>query len=218
MNIAPSALGMIAGTAPYVRVADQHSWGSNFLEVGAVYFSVPLQQIPSALTPTDQNSYVDWGFDATYQRTFGADIFSLTGNVLFESQTLGASFAAGTSANPTNNLTQLRVAASYYWNNTYGATLAYESIFGSTDTGLYAPAPLTGSADGSPNSQAIVAQIDWTPFGNDTTHWGYPWLNVRIALQYTWYLQFNGGTTNYDGFGRNATDNNTLLLYTWFAF
>jgi hypothetical protein len=86
------------------------------------------------------------------------------------------------------------------------------------DTLLYAPAPLTGSANESPNSQAIIAQIDWTPFGNDTTHWGYPWLNVRVALQYTWYLQFNGGTTNYDGFGRNASDNNTLLLFTWWAF
>jgi hypothetical protein len=123
---------------------------------------------------------------------------------LFESQNLGASFAAGLSANPTNSLTQFRIAASYYRNNTYGATLAYIGTFGSTDTLLYAPAPLTGSANGSPNSQAIVAQVDWMPFGNDTTHPGYPWLNVRVALQYTYYLQFNGGTTNYDGSGRNA--------------
>jgi hypothetical protein len=96
--------------------------------------------------------------------------------------------------------------------------VAYTGIFGTTDPILFAPAPLTGSASGSPNSQAIIAQIDWTPFGNDTTHFGYPWLNVRVGLQYTYYLQFNGGTTNYDGFGRNASDNNTLLLFTWWAF
>jgi len=83
---------------------------------------------------------------------------------------------------------------------------------------LYVPAPLTGSASGSPNSQAIIAQIDWTPFGSDTTHAGFPWLNVRIGLQYTYYLQFNGGTTNYDGFGRNASDNNSIFLFTWWAF
>lgn len=218
MNVAPSALGTIAGSAPYVRFAYQQSWNNNFLEIGGVLFDPTLQQVPGALSPSAQNQYVDWGFDATYQRTVGSDIFSITGNVLFEAQTLGASFAAGVSANPTDYLTQLRIAASYYWNNTYGVTLAYAGTSGSTDTGLYAPAPLTGSASGSPNSQAIIAQIDWTPFGRSTSEAGYPWLNVRVGLQYTYYLQFNGGTTNYDGSGRNASDNNTLLLFTWWAF
>jgi hypothetical protein len=64
----------------------------------------------------------------------------------------------------------------------------------------------------------LVAQADWTPFGNDTTHKGYPWLNVRVGLQYRHYLQFNGGTDNYDGLGRNASDNDWLMLFTWWAF
>jgi hypothetical protein len=29
---------------------------------------------------------------------------------------------------------------------------------------------------------------------------------------------FNGGTTNYDGFGHDASGNNTLFLYAWLAF
>ncbi|HKX16774.1 MAG TPA: hypothetical protein VJT33_02025 [bacterium] len=218
MNIAPSSLGTVAGGAPYFRLAHQQSWGSNFLEIGGVYMSTPLQNVPGANASTDQNQYVDWGLDATYQRAFGPDILAITGNVLFENQTLTASAAAGLSANAGNTLTQLRIAASYYWNSRYGATLAFTSTTGSMDTGLYAPASLTGSASGSPNSQAIIAQVDWTPFGADTTHAGYPWLNVRIGLQYTAYLMFNGGTTNYDGSGRNASDNNTLLLFTWWAF
>ncbi len=37
-----------------------------------------------------------------------------------------------------------------------------------------------------------------------------PWQNVRLSAQYTAYTKFNGGTTNYDGFGRNASWNNTL--------
>lgn len=217
-NVSASSLGTIAGTAPYFRLATQQTWGDNFLEIGGGLFSVTLSQIPGALTTTAQNSYLDWGFDATYQRTFGPDILAFTSNILFENQTLPASFAAGLSANRSNYLTQFRIAGSYYWNARYGATLAFTSTTGSTDSLLYAPASLTGSANGSPNSQAIVAQIDWTPFGNDTTHAGYPWLNVRIGLQYTSYLQFNGGTTNYDGSGRNASDNNTLLLFTWWAF
>ena len=218
MNISPSSLGTISGGAPYFRIADQHAWGNNFLEVGGVWMDIPLRQVPGALTSSAQNEYVDWGFDATYQRTFGSNILAITTNILFETQRLTASSAAGLSGNASNYLTQFRLAAAYYWNNRYGVTLAYAGTTGSTDSTLYAPAPLTGSANGSPNSQAIIGQIDWTPYGNDTTHAGYPWLNVRVALQYTYYVQFNGGTTNYDGSGRNASDNNTLLLFTWWAF
>jgi hypothetical protein len=29
---------------------------------------------------------------------------------------------------------------------------------------------------------------------------------------------FNGGTKNFDGFGHDASDNNTLFLYAWLAF
>ena len=34
---------IIAGSAPYLRVADQHAWGNNFLEVGALFMDIPLQ-------------------------------------------------------------------------------------------------------------------------------------------------------------------------------
>ena len=40
---------------------------------------------------------------------------------------------------------------------------------------------------------------------------------VKFALQYTIYSKFNGGTSNYDGFGRSASDNNTLYLEAWIA-
>ena len=150
MNIGPSSLGTIAGTAPYLRSADQHTWGNNFLEIGGVAMWIPLQQIPGIPDPAAQNSYLDWGFDATYQHTFGSDTLAIATNILFEQQTLGASFDAGISANPSNSLTQFRIAASYYWNNTYGFTLAYNAVFGTTDQGLFAPAPLTGSAKRQP--------------------------------------------------------------------
>jgi len=37
-------------------------------------------------------------------------------------------------------------------------------------------------------------------------------------MQYTGYWRFNGGRSNYDGFGRSASDNNSFFLYTWLAF
>ena len=42
-------------------------------------------------------------------------------------------------------------------------------------------------------------------------------LNVRVALQYTGYLRFNGGNDDYDGFGHSAADNNSLFLFLWTA-
>jgi hypothetical protein len=63
----------------------------------------------------------------------------------------------------------------------------------------------------------FIGEINWTPNGN-TTSGGFPWWNVRVGLQYRYYTEFNGGTINYDGHGRNATDNNELLLYTMFSF
>ena len=38
------------------------------------------------------------------------------------------------------------------------------------------------------------------------------------SLQYIIYNQFNGSSTNYDGFGRDASDNNTLYFLIWTAF
>jgi hypothetical protein len=32
------------------------------------------------------------------------------------------------------------------------------------------------------------------------------------------YNKFNGAATNYDGFDRNASDNNTLYLLVWLVF
>ena len=42
--------------------------------------------------------------------------------------------------------------------------------------------------------------------------------NVRLMLQYTGYTKFDGASTNYDGNGRNARDNDTLFFNVWVAF
>ena len=76
---------------------------------------------------------------------------------------------------------------------------------GSTDDLLYnTGAPATGSASGSPKSSGYIAELDWLPRRD-----------LRMALQYTGYREFNGARSNYDGFGRNAKDNNTLYFVVW---
>ena len=41
---------------------------------------------------------------------------------------------------------------------------------------------------------------------------------MRLGVQYTRYDKFNGASRNYDGSGRNASDNNTLFFYVWAAY
>jgi hypothetical protein len=45
-----------------------------------------------------------------------------------------------------------------------------------------------------------------------------PWENTRLGVQYTGYSNFNGGKTDYDGSGRDASGNNTLYAFAWLAF
>ena len=74
----------------------------------------------------------------------------------------------------------------------------------------YAPNLVTsviGFANNSPNSNGWIAELNYLP-----------WQNVKLALQYIAYQKFNGAASNYDGSGRNASDNNTLYLLGWFNF
>ena len=41
---------------------------------------------------------------------------------------------------------------------------------------------------------------------------------IRLMLQYIGYTKFNGSGSNYDGAGRNPSDNNTLFLNLWAAY
>ena len=92
-------------------------------------------------------------------------------------------------------------------NWSFGA--GYFATTGSTDQLLYPSASVTGSRTGDPGSNGEVAEVTLNP-----------WLNARVGLQYVVYQRFNGNATSYDlaRGGRNATDNNTLFLYFWFAY
>ena len=59
----------------------------------------------------------------------------------------------------------------------------------------------------SPDSRGAVAEFDWVPYQN-----------TKLSLQYTLYDKFNGGSTNYDGMNRSASDNNTLYILGWLNF
>lgn len=64
---------------------------------------------------------------------------------------------------------------------------------------------------------ALRAEVDYTPFGKEDSPFG-DHVNLRLGLQYTDYLKFNGARSNYDGGGRNASDNNTVAVFAWLLF
>jgi len=145
------------------------------------------------------------------------------GIITYEQQNLEGTTASynaanGTAYGPNTNLTKSNVTASYWYQNTYGLTFNWEKWWGSYSPVLYQNGEaVTGSANGKPNSNAFVFEADWVPFGKEDS-WLRPWANLKIGLQYTLWTQFNGGSSNYDGYGRNASGNNTIFLYAWTAF
>jgi hypothetical protein len=94
------------------------------------------------------------------------------------------------------------------------STVGWQRTWGTPNPLLYAPARVSGSANGKPNSNAFIFEADWVPFGKADS-WARPWVNLKLGAQYVLYTQFNGAAKNYDGFGRNASDNNSIYLFAW---
>lgn len=63
-----------------------------------------------------------------------------------------------------------------------------------------------GSSSGSPDTKGWIAELNYLP-----------WQNVKFALRYTKFQQFNGASTDYTP-GRNASDNNNIFLMGWVLF
>jgi hypothetical protein len=106
---------------------------------------------------------------------------------------------------------------SWYHNNAYGLTAGLFKNTGTRDTALFVPEEDVGSRTGSPNTSGYILQADWTPLGKESSPLA-PNVNLRLGVQYTGYSKFNGSKLDYDGFGRNASANNTLMLFTWLSF
>lgn len=199
-----SATGAIHGVAPYWRLALQKEWEHQYLMVGT--FGLHTSLFPDVLTgPRD--TYSDVGADAQFESGVGTGNLVVRGSWIHERETLDATFGAGGSANAKNTLKVLRLNASYYPRQWLGVSGGWFDTRGTSDAGLYAPDPVDGSASGSPKTDGFVGEVDLNP-----------WENTRLGLQYTAYSNFNGGKTNYDGSGRDASGNNTLFAFAWLAF
>lgn len=194
----------IKGVAPYWRLALQHQWGNQYIEVGT--YGMAPKVYPVGISGETDN-YTDVAFDAQYEDSFNFGALLAHVNFIKENQELNASSLKGYSENNSDNLNSLRLDATYYLKAGYAVSVGYFNINGTQDAGLYSVEPIDGSLLHSPNSSGATLQFTFVP-----------WENTQFALQYVAYNKFNGSKDNYDGNGRNASDNNTLYLNSWLMF
>lgn len=201
-----STAAVLDGRAPYWRLALQHAWAEGAHSAMLGTYGIVARKFPDSLDPTGPSDrFRDIGFDAQYQYVTDRHRLSAQLNWIEEKQRLDATFAAGGASNVNNTLRTFKGKATYYYDLKYGGTLALFRTRGSADERLYNTGdPVTGSASASPNSSGLVAELDWLPVRT-----------LRLMLQYTAYREFNGARHNYDGFGRNAKDNDTLYFVVW---
>lgn len=208
--------GDVSGLAPYGRFAWQGNLGGGTLELGA--FALKANVNPARDRSSGfKDRFTDVGLDASWQKPFGnGNTVSAQVRYIHESSDLQASCALALVGDGSDigcaktTLNQLRGDVSVSYKGKFGATVAGFSTTGSSNANLYGPS-------GKPDSDGVMVQLDYTPWGNGKSPLG-PRVNVRVGVQYTAYGKFDGASTNYDGAGANASDNNALRVFTWVAF
>ena len=143
--------------------------------------------------------YRDLGFDAQYQYLLEPHTITAQARYVHEDIHDPNNFVFSDSTS--GHLDSLRLKVSYVYLSKYGISLSFFNTTGSPDSSTY-----SASANLHPNTQGWMPEIFWIPIQY-----------VRIGLQYTHFTRFLGATSNYDGTGRNARDNDTLFLYLWAA-
>jgi len=203
---------VVNGTAPYWRLALQRETGPHSASLGT-YGLLAKVDAEAGEPDLGADRFRDVALDAQYQYVAGEHAFTATSTWIREKQEWDASFDAGLTSNASAVLRTFRADAHYVYRGTYAGILQYFATHGDADALRYdTGAPVTGSANGSPDSRGWIAElnyladVDWMPVVQ----------HAKFALRYTAYTEFNGAGDDYDGFGRNARDNNSIFLLVWF--
>jgi hypothetical protein len=200
---------VISGVAPYWRIAYEADWGQNSWELGASGLDAALQNpttpalgaVNASLQAAPTDRFDDIGLDSQYQFITDDSQITVAGRAVREDQRLNASYPAGLAGRPSNFIDSENLVASYFWRRKIGASIGVFNVNGSSDAIYF------GSQSGRPDSSWGNVEVDYLP-----------WLNVKLGLQYTAYAKFNGATSNYNGAGRDASNNNLIFGYLWYAY
>ncbi len=222
LSQAPQA-GLVNGGAPYWRMFLQHNTGKHWMMVGA--YGLQANVYPYYQQSSGTDSYVEYNADANYTYMMDKDnMFMGMLRYTHDNMKMNASQALGYASNSSNYLDSVMMMGMWTFRQTYNLAFGWNFMKGSADTIMYNGGPnfsgvnpITGSVNGSPNTNSFMVQLDYIPFGKGSIVTD-PYVNLRLSLQYTAYTQFNGSTNNYDGNGRNPEANNTLYFVGNFMF
>lgn len=212
LGIDPTDPGSIHGLAPYGRFAWQHNFGPHNFEAGV--FGMRSEINPGRDKSTGQtDNYTDLGVDVSDEFVRdNSDVVTFNARYIHERQDLKATYLLGGADHPRHSLEDFRADVSYYWRNKIGASVQLFDTTGSAD-----PVLLCDNRTAKPNSDGVTLQVDGTPWGAGNGPMGARF-NMRVGVQYTLYGKYNGARSNFDGAGANASDNDTLRVFTWVAF
>lgn len=238
-GLADDSVTKLKGINPYWRLAWNHEWGPHSLMIGTAGMSARIYDDP--LDTSDAATVHrtrDLSFDTQYQ--YLLDPHAVTAQFVYMRSrhhypdflanqpvefvdALGNPLA-NTNADDTTHL--LRAKLTYVYQARYGGSVGFFNLTGSTntasqssgfsadtlaitsDSAALAPSQrVGGNLSGNPATRGMTLEAFWTPVQY-----------VRIGAQYTVYSRYNGASQNYDGFDRNAHDNNSLFLYLWAAY
>jgi hypothetical protein len=238
-GLADADVTKLKGLNPYWRLAWNHEWGPHSLMIGTAgmtsrVFDNPLDTSDSATTHRTRDLIID----SQYQ--YLLDPHSITAQFVYEhsrhrfpdflaNQPVEFVDALGNplpNTNAVDSTNLVRAKFTYTYQAKYGGSIGFFNLTGTTNTANqtsgFSPDTLSvtsdpgaavpservgGNLSGNPATRGVTLEAFWTPVQY-----------VRIGAQYTAYSRFNGASENYDGFGRNARDNNTLFLYLWAAY
>jgi hypothetical protein len=194
----------IKNVTPYWRLAWEQKVGSSTLEVGT--FGLWSELYPQGISGrTDK--YTDLALDSQFEHPMGDNMLTLRGTYIHQNASLDGSVQDGLSVSDSNTLDTLNLNGTYHLGTSAAFSIGGFNTSGDSDKLLYAPNPLDGSANGSPDSRGYMLQATYLP-----------WQNTQFTLQYVGYTKFNGSDNNYDGSGRDASDNNTIYLAGWLVW
>ena len=238
-GVAAADVTRLRGLAPYVRLAWTPNWGDHHLMLGLSGMQARVYDNPlDTSDPANTHHITDWHLDSQYQ--WLSDPHAVTAQLVYSHTrhrypaalaglAVGFVDAQGaalplTSAADTTRL--LRARLSYAHLAQVGGSVSLFDLRGSANTALQTAGydPVTGSITSDPEALAPSVRVDGDLSGRPDTRgrtlelFWLPLQELRLGVQYTAYQRFNGARHNYDGFGRNAADNNSTFVYAWLAY
>jgi hypothetical protein len=210
LGVDPEGEAEVDGGAPYWRLAWSRDSGPHSFELGS--YGLHANTWPGRMKSAGTDDITDVGFDGQYQFLDDKNEVTVLLNFIHEWEQWDASQNLGLASHNSDHLWSVTATTSYLYDRTYGGDIQYFHTGGNQDAMLY------GTRTGSPESSGWIFQLDYLPFNDSGGPPFWPMSNVKFSLQYVHYQEFDGATSNYDGTGRDASDNDTLYFQVWLAF